>query len=262
MKSCIYEGVVRHRRASPIDHAFRYRLFMMYLDLAELPALFSGRWFWSNEGRKLARFRRADHLKELSKCGASPLDEAVRILVERRIGRRPTGPIRLLTHLEYFRYRINPVSFYYCYDKRDQRVEAIIAEINNTPWGEQHCYVLDATKCAPNESMRFLFAKAFHISPFMDMGIDYDWRFTNPGDQLVVSMANYEQGNCIFDVSMVMQRRGVSTRSLASALARHPFMTLKVAGAIYYQALRLWLKRCPFFPHPALRKATGGNSAC
>ncbi len=112
MQSGIYEGQVRHTRKSPVLHAFRYRLFMMYLDLDELPGLFEGRWFWSATRPALARFRRSNHLGD----NEQPLRDAVLDLVETESGRRPGGPVRLLTNLSYFGYCFNPVSFYYCFE--------------------------------------------------------------------------------------------------------------------------------------------------
>ena len=32
----------------PVAHEFRYRLFMMYLDLDELSTVFRRRWLWSS----------------------------------------------------------------------------------------------------------------------------------------------------------------------------------------------------------------------
>ena len=136
--SCIYEGRVRHRRFAPVAHVFEYRLFMMYLDLAELPNVFDGHWLWSSERPNVAYFRRADHLG----APQHPLADCVRQLVKDQSGRYPDGPIRLLTHLRYGGYGFNPVSFYYCFDQADRCVETVIGEVNNTPWGEQHCYVL------------------------------------------------------------------------------------------------------------------------
>src|SRR5512147_1165020 len=121
MQSCIYEGQVSHVRATPVAHTFRYRLFMVYLDLDELPRVFAGRWFWSTRRRALARFRREDHLGDPLR----PLDACVRDLVERETGRRPEGPIRLLTHLAYYGYCFNPVSFYYCFDAAGAAVECV-----------------------------------------------------------------------------------------------------------------------------------------
>ena len=177
MNSCLYTGQVRHRRFSPIPHAFRYRLFMMYVDLAELPTLFARRWFWSVGRPNLASFDRADHVGDPS----IPLDETIRTLVQERTGRRPAGPIRLLTHFRYFGYVFNPVSFYFCHDETGTVVEAIVAEITNTPWGERHCYVLGAgDDRSSGLRRRYSLSKVFHISPFMDMDVTYDWRFLRP----------------------------------------------------------------------------------
>ena len=138
MHSAIYHGWLRHRRTAPRKHAFRYLLFMIYLDLGALDRGFRGRWLWSARRTALARFDRADRLGD----PALPLERSVRDLVESRSGRRPAGPIRLLTHLRYFGYCFNPVSFYYCFDVAGERIEHMVAEVNNTPWGEQHWYVL------------------------------------------------------------------------------------------------------------------------
>jgi uncharacterized protein len=131
LASSIYEGYVRHRRFQPVVNQFRYGVFLMYLDLAELPTLFKGRLLWSGDRVHLAYFRRRDHLGDPQ----VPLDRAVRDLVAEKTGIRPVGPIRLLTHLRYFGYCFNPASFYYCHDASADRVEAIVVQIHNTPWG-------------------------------------------------------------------------------------------------------------------------------
>ena len=247
--SCIYQGRVRHRRFRPVAHMFSYSLFLMYLDLDELPALFKKRWLWSSEHFTLAQFRRRDHLGDTR----IPLVQAVRDLVEQRTGARPQGPIRLLTHLRYFGYCFNPVSFYFCYDRADRRVETIVAEVTNTPWDEQYCYVLpESLNEAHGNKKRYRFPKAFHVSPFIDMEVDYDWRFLEPDRQLVLHMDNLKEGRKLFDATLTLTRQEITGPALASALIRYPLMTGKVIAAIYFQALRLWLKKTPFYAHPAV----------
>ena len=159
-KSAIYAGRVRHRRMRPVPHAFHNRLFMMYLDLDELDVVFDGRWFWSTRRAAPARFRREHHLGDPER----PLADCVRDLVTAESGQRPAGPIRLLTHLQYFGYCFNPVSFYYCFDEEDRRVETIVAEVNNTPWGERHCYVLPMSEdLGRGGHHRFQARKAMHV---------------------------------------------------------------------------------------------------
>ncbi len=250
MESCIYEGRVKHTRTEPVLHRFGYRMFMMYLDLDELPELFSKRWLWSAKRAAPARFRREHHL------GApdEPLSDSIRNLVERETGARPEGPIRLLTNLSYFGYCFNPVSFYYCFGPDGETLQTIVAEVNNTPWGERDTYVLpDSMDVGQRAVKRFQPTKKMHVSPFMPMEVEYDWCFTEPSERLTVYMANSSDGKRIFDASIQLTRREITGRALASVLARFPFMTVKIIAGIYWQALRLWLKRCPVYRHPGKR---------
>lgn len=253
MHSALYEGAVRHRRFSPVPHGFGYSLFMVYLDLSELDEVFRGRLLWSASRPALARFRREDHLGD----PARPLDECVRELVEERTGRRPEGAVRLLTHLAYFGWCFNPVSFYYCFG-RGGGLEAVVAEVSNTPWLERHCYVLDArARLTRGEALSWRAPKAFHVSPFMAMDQEYSWVLRAPDERLSVHMENHEGGRKVFDATMTYARVAISGRSLAWALARWPFMTLSVVGGIHWQALKLWLKGVPVHDHPKKLAASG-----
>jgi DUF1365 family protein len=252
MNSCIYEGHVRHRRFRPVENSFRYRIYFMFLDLEELPGLFPNSILWSHDRVNLAYLRRRDHLGD----PRVPLQQAVRDLVEERLQKRPKGSIRLLTHLRYLGYCFNPVSLYYCYDESDKQVETIVAEIHNTPWGEEYCYVLgeDLNEHPVEGWKRYQFNKNFHISPFMDMDIWYDWRFREPGKLLSVHMNNSEKGKKLFDATLTLNRREIDSYALNRVLLAYPFMTLKVTTMIYLQALRLWSKGTPFYVHPDKRE--------
>jgi DUF1365 family protein len=247
MHSCLYTGWVRHRRFEPTENRFRYRLFMSYLDLAELPQLFDRYLFWSARRAAPAWFRRADYHGD----SYQPLDETIRELVTTRTGARPTGPIRLLTHLRFFGYSFNPVSFYYCFDEEDRRVETIVAEITNTPWKERHAYVLPVGASERTGSAwRFRFEKQFHVSPFMPMDMRYDWRFSAPGNGLHVHMENWRDGRSAFDATLNLKREELASAPLAKALLAFPLITTQVTSLIYWQALRLWWKGTPFYAHP------------
>lgn len=258
MHSCLFAGQVRHRRFAPRAHQFAYRLFYVYLDLDELDQVFARRWLWSVRRPALAWFRRRDYLGNPN----VPLKQAVQDRIEQACGKRPQGPIRLLTHLRYFGFVFNPVSFYYCFDADDTRVETIVAEITNTPWGERFTYVLPAPDDRSNRRLlRFDIPKDFHVSPFMPMDIDYQWYFTAPGDRLTVHMINLRDGVKQFDASLRLTRQTMTAGNCARVLGRYPFMTLKVIGAIYWQALRLYFKRIPFYPHPREHSSTRSGGA-
>jgi len=252
--SALHVGSVRHRRFLPKPHAFRYGLHLVYLDLDELGSAFRDRWLWSVERRNWASFRRADYLGDPDQ----DLATAVRDRVDAELGRRPDGPVRMLTQLRYLGYCFNPVTFYYCFAPGGERLEAIVAEITNTPWGERHAYVLDAETAETTKSgvLRWGFDKVFHVSPFMAMDHRYDWRFSVPAPDrpLVVHMENRRGDDLWFDATLTTEPRALDGRNCAGALLRHPFMTGKVLAGIYWQALRLWMKRTPFHPHPEHRE--------
>lgn len=244
--SALFEGSVRHRRFLPRVHDFSYRIFMLYLDLAELDTLMPQSIWWSVSRSAVARFDRRHYLGD----PLVPLDSAVRGLVAAETGQKPEGSIRMLTNAQYYGYCFNPVTFYYCFDKSGSRVETIVAEITNTPWKERHAYVLSGGDELRHGRHAFRFAKQFHVSPFMPMEQDYQWQFTDPTDHLSAHFENFQSGVKQFDATLMLKRRALTPSSLRRALLRYPFMTLKVIAAIHWQALRLFLKRTPFYNHP------------
>jgi DUF1365 family protein len=246
--SCAYEGWVRHRRRGPIEHELRMRLFMLYLDLDELPALFDGYRLASARGRALAEFRRADHLGD----PRLPLADEIRALVAARTGLAVAGPIRLLTNLRYLGYGFNPVCFYYCFDPTGERVEAVVAEVTNTPWGERHAYVLAPDPDRPPLSiMRGGFAKSFHVSPFMGMDHTYAWRLTEPRTQLIVHIESSQAQRLAFDATLSLARRALTPASLGRLLARYPLLTARIVLQIYAHGLAVWAKGAEYFPNPS-----------
>ena len=253
MRSAIYEGLLRHRRLYPRTHKFVYRVFMMYLDLDELPMVLDMSPWWSEKRWRPARFVRSDYLGD----PAVPLAQAVRTRIEEVTECRHEGPVRLLANLRYYGYVINPIACYYCFDSSEQ-LQTIVAEVTNTPWGERQSYVLE---CDPQLRLqRIQFKKQMHVSPFNPMQMTYHWRSNNPGKTLSLNLQT-EHGNRIHvDATMALKRREISASSLSGILRAYPWMTARVVTAIYWQALKLWLKGIPFYDHPASRQHYSGNS--
>jgi DUF1365 family protein len=244
--SAVYEGWVRHRRHLPVEHSFRYRVFMMYVDLDELPRLFDGVPLWSARRPAAAWFRRADFMGD----PRVPLRAAVLDEVERQGGRRPSGPVRLLANMRYLGHSFNPVSFYFCFDPAGERVEAVLAEVTNTPWGERHAYLLERGE-ATGPVLHDRFDKAFHVSPFIGMNHSYEWHVAEPGRTLQVHIENHSEGERAFDATLSLERRQPTAAALRRVLLRYPAMSLQVVARIYLNALRLKLKGAPYHPHPA-----------
>jgi DUF1365 family protein len=243
LASAIYEGTVFHRRSEPVEHAFAYPIFLPLFDLDELPGLLDPFPLWSARRRAPARFRRDDYLGPPER----PLAVAARDLVEERTGRRPEGPVRLLANPRYWGIGFNPVTFLYLHGAGPGAgVEAIVAEVTNTPWGERRSYVLEPGP----EGLSGTFDKALHVSPFMPMEQSYRWTANEPGDRLAISLANHEGGRKVFEAGLSLERREITRERMLRLLATYPPATAATIARIYWNALRLKLKGVPYFRNP------------
>ena len=235
---------MRHRRLLPRSHEFSYRVFMPYLCLDELPQLFDGRWLWSARGPAPAWFRRSDFLGDPH----LPLQQEVRRRILEETGVIHRGPIYLLANLRYFGISMNPIACYYCFNEDESRLEFLVAEVNNTPWNERHSYVMEG----PDQGrwLRTGFDKQFHVSPFNPMDMRYQWRSNTPDHRLVLHLANMQAGTRVFEASLNLSARPMTAAGLNRTLWRYPLMTARIALAIYWQALRLFIKGVPVHSHP------------
>lgn len=252
LSSAIYEGSVRHRRFSEVEREFTYRVFMVYLDLAEVAEVMSIHPLWSTRPRSAASFRRSDYLGPSSQ----PLDSCVRDRVAARTGSRPDGPIRMLTGLRQFGLLENPVSFYYSFDRSGERLEAVLAEVTNTPWGDRHSYVVDGV-ARGGSVVSLRLEKAMHVSPLMNMDHIYELTFGLPGESLPVHIESEREGRTAFDATLSLTRTEIDRRSLSRVLLTYPPMSYRVLAGIYTQAAITWLRGARFHGRPA----TSGSEA-
>ena len=248
--SCIYEGSVRHRRFEP-EREFSYPLAMAYVDLDELPELLGGRLV-----APLARHRALSPPRLPRAIRIVPLADAVRDVVEDRTGARPAGPIRLLTQLRSFGHCFNPVSFYYCFEPAGERVEAVVAEVTNTPWGERHAYVCCRAQAAALRCSPAIRAKELHVSPFMGMDHRYEARAATPAQTLSVHISSSRASVTVFDATLALRRRELTRASMARITVRYPLATVRVLALIYGHAIGLNCRRpWPVHPPPQARDA-------
>ena len=279
LNSAIYEGQVRHRRFAPKYHDFTYKVFMVYLDLQELDTVFSKTRLWSMSSFALCRFQQKDYFEGRSDAS---LYDMVADKVEQELDFRPTGNICMLANLRYYGFVMNPIVCYYCFNDAGDKLEAVVAEVTNTPWKERHIYVLDMRN--ESASSPVLFDKEMHVSPFQPMDMVYRWKGQTPNKKLLMHFDMFskgtlneqgdmatDKGSIVFDATLAMQRRAMTASNMRKVIISYPWMTMKVLLAIYWQALKLWLKGIAFIGHPestvtikkeAVAPSSVSHSAC
>ena len=240
--AALYEGAVAHRRFGPHAREFAPNLFLVYVDVDALPVAFDALPFWSARRTAPVRFRRRDFFDG----GEQPLGDAVRDLVEERLGHRPLGTVALLAHMRTFGWLFNPLAVYYCWAPGGAELDAVVLEVSNTPWGERCWYVFDAR--AGHTSGRS--PKAMHVSPFLPMDVDYRVTWNVPGARLHLRIDVARAGVAVFEAELALARSALDSRSATRVLARYPLLPLRVSAGIYAQAVRLFVRRAPFRRHP------------
>lgn len=252
-------GQVRHSRLRPLRHAFAYPTYFLMLPLRSMKKQVPQPGVWHINRPAPLSFFEVDHGdgRALEKGGAIAwLDE----LLQREGIHDATGEAWLHTYPRVLGYTFKPVSFWYCHRTEDDRggaLRAIVVEVNNT-FGERHCYVLDT----PRYGVEQRADKVFHVSPFNPVQGHYRFRFMRSARaeqaRTVARVDFYDDATAdvaVLQTSVSGTLRPISPTVLRSALWRYPAMTLGLVMHIHTQALRLWLKKVPFFRKPAPPKS-------
>ena len=238
LNSGIYWGSVRHRRFGDIAHQFRYQLYMMGIDIDEIPQLCAQSRVFGQKWYNPIRFLEKDYVRGEPGELKQRIDGKVRQLGG---SWSPVNRVIMLVQCRCFGVYFSPINCYFCYDAKGQ-CQYMLAEVSNTPWRERHYYLVDL-----QGELRH--PKAFHVSPFMDLNMDYLWRVRPPKKSTLVHIENHTSSK-VFDATLTLMKWDFSADKLMKTLALIPLMTIKVVTGIYWQAFQLFLKKVPFVAHP------------
>lgn len=251
MQHAVYYGVVRHRRFTPKIHRFNYSLMQWWLDLNDLESannvskLFSVGKSWAP-----MQFREENYLRnEHREYEGQPLADAVLAKMSLLANTQLTGNVFFLGNIRNFGIFFSPINCYYLQNEKGE-FTYMLAEVSNTPWNERHYYLLTVDNPQDHD-------KAFHVSPFNPLDMRYHWRLTAPAlsenSKLLIHIEAHQEQR-VFDASMTLTRIPMNQSEVRRVLRKHPWMSLKIVSGIYWQALKLFAKRVPYFGHTDTKK--------
>lgn len=234
-------GEVGHKRYLPKLHGFDYQVHYFWLDLDQLDTIPAKGWLWSTARFAACSYRRSDYLP-----GADSLAEAVRLKVASLGGAAPIERVCMLSPLANWGYYFSPLTLYYCFDGTHQLI-ALLAEVSNTPWNERHYYLVPVQI---QEKSQYQHDKAFHVSPFNPMDMQYHWTVVANSEKLELAITNFKDGDKVFSAWFSLQPQALEKAVLRASLIRRPWQNVQVMTRIYWHALKLLLKAVPVYGHP------------
>jgi hypothetical protein len=238
-ESGIYTGNVFHRRSVPKVHQFNYRIYLFWVKLKELDILtetVSG-FSQNKSGISVVNFKREDYLGDAK----IPLETAILKKMNTLSEVRVSGDVYMLGQIRTFGLYFSPVNFFYLRNAHGKYTH-MLAEVSNTPWNERHYYLVDLDKQSDCD-------KAFYVSPFNPMDMQYKWQVQQPAENIKLNLSCYKQTKH-FEAAINMQKQPLTSATLRKSLLSIPSMTVKTVAGIYWQAIKLFLKRVPIYTHP------------
>ncbi len=232
MNTCIYNGVVTHKRFKPVKHFLKYNTFSLFIDLDELNNLNKKNPIFSHNRINIFSFYDKDHGDRNSKSLKKwALNKLKKFKINSKINK-----IKLLCYPRIFGYVFNPLSIFYCY--KNNSLKAIFYEVKNT-FNEQHTYIF---KVNDIEKIEQRCKKKFYVSPFMDMKTFYDFKLQNPKKKLFVSIKQTDKKGTILTAIQKGERKEFNFKQLLVNFFKYPLMTFKIITAIHFEAFLLWKK--------------------
>ncbi len=251
----IYTGKVYHQRFSPKQHSFNYKLFMLALDVEQMDKLqgatgvfgfsrFKPLWFNAKDYLRSDNDSKNSHHSEPNTLTARITDK-----VQQLGGSDDISRITMLVQVRCFGIYFSPANFYFCYNHNDD-CQQMLVEVSNTPWHERHYYLVDIKQ-------KHICEKEFQVSPFMDLNMRYHWRVKPPETDktLLIDIENHKTHgdmNKVFAAGLAMQAKPLTAKNIFKTWCSLPVMTMKIIASIYWQAVKLFVKRIPFIGYQTL----------
>ncbi len=232
MNSCIYNGVVTHKRFKPVKHFLKYKTFSFFIDLDEIEKLDKDNIIFSFNRFNIFSFYNKDHGDRDGKSLKTwVIDNLKKFNIDENVNK-----IQLLCYPRIFGYVFNPLSIFYCY--KDEELKVIFYEVKNT-FNEQHTYIF---KVKDSNIVSQKCKKKFYVSPFMNMDTYYSFRLINPKEKLSVSIKQTDKKDTILSAVQIGERKDFNFKQLVINFFKYPLMTIKIISAIHFEALLLWKK--------------------